>query len=58
VIFAREPIFQLEIWRKSFLHSHETFRIQDAPLRLLLVKELREILSGRALWTMLLLMCH
>jgi ABC-2 type transport system permease protein len=39
------------------LRSPETFRIQDAPLRPLLVKELREILSGRALWTMLLLMC-
>ena len=44
-------------WRISFLLSPETFRIQDAPLRPLLVKELREILSGRALWTMLLLMC-
>ena len=39
------------------MRSPETFRIQDAPLRPLLVKELREILSGRALWTMLLLMC-
>ena len=37
--------------------SPETFRVQDAPLRPLLVKELWEILSGRALWTMLLLMC-
>ena len=39
------------------MRSHETFRVQDAPLRPLLVKELWEILSGRALWTMLLLMC-
>jgi len=39
------------------LLSHETFRVQDARLRPLLVKELWEILSGRALWTMLLLMC-
>jgi ABC-2 type transport system permease protein len=39
------------------LRSHETFRVQDAPLRPLLIKELWEILSGRALWTMLLLMC-
>jgi len=39
------------------LHSHETFRVQNAPLRPLLVKELWEVLSGRALWTMLLLMC-
>ena len=39
------------------MRSHETFRVHDAPLRPLLVKELWEILSGRALWTMLLLMC-
>jgi ABC-2 type transport system permease protein len=39
------------------LPSPETFRVQDALLRPLLVKELWEILSGRALWTMLLLMC-
>jgi hypothetical protein len=57
MIFAREPGIQLEIWRTSFLRSHETFRVQDAPLRPLLIKELWEVLSGRALWTMLLLMC-
>ena len=39
------------------MRSHDTFRVQDAPLRPLLVKELWEIVSGRALWTMLLLMC-
>jgi ABC-2 type transport system permease protein len=39
------------------LHSPETFHVQNAPWRPLLVKELWEILSGRALWTMLLLMC-
>jgi ABC-2 type transport system permease protein len=39
------------------LHSPETFHVQSAPLQPLLVKELWEILSGRALWTMLLLMC-
>ena len=39
------------------MRSHDTFRVQDAPLGPLLVKELWEILSGRALWTMLLLMC-
>jgi ABC-2 type transport system permease protein len=57
MIFAREPGIQLEIWRTSFLRSHETFRVQDAPPRPLLIKELWEVLSGRALWTMLLLMC-
>ena len=39
------------------MRSPETFRVQNAPLRPLLVKELWEILGGRALWTMLLLMC-
>jgi ABC-2 type transport system permease protein len=57
MIFAREPGIQLAIWRTSFLRSHEAFRVQNAPLRPLLIKELWEILSGRALWTMLLLMC-
>src|SRR6266550_7184545 len=57
MISARERGSPLELWRISFLRSHETFRVQDAPLRPLLVKELWEILSGRALWTMLLLMC-
>ena len=37
--------------------SPETFHVQSAPLTPLLAKELWEILSGRALWTMLLLMC-
>ena len=31
--------------------------VRHAPLRPLLVKELWEVLSGRALWTMLLLLC-
>src|SRR6266478_6544992 len=57
MICAPEPEFPREAWRISFLHSPETFHIQKAPLRPLLVKELWEILSGRALWTMLVLMC-
>src|SRR4051794_39581997 len=57
MIFAREPGIQLAIWRTCFLRSHEAFRVHDAPLRPLLIKELWEILGGRALWTMLLLMC-
>ena len=35
----------------------EIYRPHAAPLRPLLTKELAEILSGRALWTMLLLVC-
>src|SRR5260370_1820411 len=57
MICAPEPEFPRQAWRISFLHSPETFHVQNAPLRPLLVKELWEILSGRALWTMLLLMC-
>src|SRR5258707_4014518 len=57
MIFARERDAQVEVWRTCFLRSHETFRVRDAPVWPLLVKELWEILSGRALWTMLLLMC-
>ena len=47
----------MEAWRISFLPSPETFHVQSAPLLPLLAKELWEILSGRALWTVLLLMC-
>src|SRR3981189_397477 len=59
MISAHERGSSREAWRISFLPSpeSETFHVQSAPLRPLLVKELWEILSGRALWTMLLLMC-
>src|SRR6266705_3142583 len=57
MIYEREPGSPVAVWRTSFLRSHETFHVQDAPLKPLVVKELWEILSGRALWTMLLLMC-
>jgi ABC-2 type transport system permease protein len=39
------------------LRLPEIFQAYAAPLRPLLAKELAEILSGRALWTMLLLIC-
>src|SRR5258706_10559227 len=57
MIFAREWDSQVEVWRTCFLRSHETFRVRAAPLWPLLVKELWAILSGRALWTMAVLMC-
>src|SRR5258706_1956232 len=57
MIFACKPELPMEAWRISFLPSPETFHVQNAPLQPLLVKEWSEILSGRALWTMLLLMC-
>jgi ABC-2 type transport system permease protein len=39
------------------LRLRKTYGRQSAPLWPLLTKELREITSGRALWTMLLLLC-
>src|SRR5258708_10710391 len=56
-ISAAEPGLSMEAWGISFLRSPKTFHVQNAPLRPLFVKELWEILSGRALWTMLLMMC-
>src|SRR5258708_29095668 len=57
MISACEQKLPMEAWRISFLPSPETFHVQNAPLQPLLVKEWSEILSGRALWTMLMLMC-
>src|SRR5260370_18055954 len=57
MIAASVPELPMGAWRISFLPSLETFQVQSAPLQPLLVKEGWEILSGRALWTMLLLMC-
>jgi len=39
------------------LRSPETTALHRVPLRPLLAKELREVLNGRALWTMLILLC-
>lgn len=39
------------------MHLPEANRVHKAPFRPLLAKELAEIVSGRALWTMLLLVC-
>jgi ABC-2 type transport system permease protein len=39
------------------LRSPETITAHRAPLRPLLAKEIREIVAGRALWILLLLMC-
>src|SRR5437588_10994552 len=40
-----------------FLRSPDAVTVRRAPLRPLLAKEVGELLSGRALWTMLLLLC-
>lgn len=39
------------------MRSPKPYPAQAAPLRPLLAKEVREIVSGRSLWTMLLLLC-
>ena len=39
------------------MHSPKISVVRHAPLWPLLVKELWDVLSGRALWTMLLLLC-
>ena len=39
------------------MRSPEPYRAREAPLASLLTKELAEIVCGRALWTMLLLVC-
>src|SRR5712672_931540 len=54
---AREPISRARLWRLCSLRSPDTIPSQRAPLRPLLVKELRGVATGRALWTMLLLVC-
>src|SRR6266581_1005752 len=40
-----------------FLRSPDAVTVRRAPLRPLLAKEVGELLSGRALWTMLLILC-
>src|SRR5207248_5567705 len=40
-----------------FLRSPDVTTIRQASLRALLAKEVRELVSGRALWTMLLILC-
>src|SRR6266481_4580168 len=52
-----KPIILAQTWRTSFLLSPETSLARGAPVWPLFVKELREIVSGRALWTLLLLAC-
>src|SRR5215217_2530387 len=44
-------------WKRFSLRSPETAIPSRAPLSPLLRKELREVAGGRALWTMLLLVC-
>src|SRR5262245_48238556 len=54
---ARAPAAHRRAWRRCSLRSPEAAVIRRAPLAALLGKEIREVLSGRALWTMLLILC-
>src|ERR1700757_3852727 len=54
---ACRRVSQKDRWRRSFLLLPETQRAYAGPPHPLLAKELSEVLSGRALWTMLLLVC-
>src|ERR1700731_2790947 len=54
---AGGPAKSRQGWRTYSLRSPETAAFRRVPLRPLLTKELREVLDGRALWTMLLLLC-
>src|SRR5215831_11700658 len=44
-------------WRRCSLRSPDPAVVQRAPFHPLLAKELWEVASGRALWTMLLILC-
>src|SRR2546421_7863124 len=54
---ARRPGCPRRDWRTSSLRSPDRAVVCRAPFHPLLAKELREIASGRALWTMLLVLC-
>src|SRR6266702_300957 len=54
---VQKPVILRRGWRRCFLRSPDPAPAHDAPLRPLLIKELWEVLTGRALWTMLLILC-
>src|SRR2546429_3859920 len=54
---ARRPGCPARNWRRCSLRSPDPALVARARFHPLLAKELREIASGRALWTMLLILC-
>src|SRR5256884_3907052 len=54
---ARRPASQPPGWRRCSLRSPDPAVVRRAPFHPLLAKELWEVASGRALWTMLLILC-
>src|ERR1700730_16585014 len=54
---ARRPASPPPRWRRCSLRSPDPAVVRHAPFHPLLAKELWEVASGRALWTMLLILC-
>src|SRR5215467_3755512 len=54
---ARRPGSPRPGWRRCSLRSPDPAVVRRAPVHPLLAKEMREVASGRALWTMLLILC-
>src|SRR5215813_4377615 len=54
---ARRPASPRPDWRRCSLRSPDPAVVRRAPFHPLLAKEMREVVSGRALWTMLLILC-
>src|SRR2546425_1470049 len=54
---ARRPGSPRPDWRRCSLRSPDPTVVRRAPFHPLLAKEMREVASGRALWTMLLILC-
>src|SRR5215468_10427844 len=54
---ARRPASPPPGWRRCSLRSPDPAVVWRAPFHPLLAKELWEVASGRALWTMLLILC-
>src|SRR3984893_11064203 len=54
---ARRPASPPPGWRRCSLRSPDPAVVRRAPFHPLVVKELWEVMSGRALWTMLLILC-
>src|SRR5258708_12330240 len=54
---ARRPASPPPGWRRYSLRSPDPAVVRRAPFHPLLAKELWEVASGRALWTMLLILC-
>src|SRR6266404_2740973 len=54
---ARRPASPPPGWRRCSLRSPDPAVVRHAPFHPLLAKELWEVVSGRALWTMLLILC-